>query len=148
MSTITRAFALAFHALTPAERSELKRLVSKLLLAVVAATGLLTWFVVVPAMNQAGGPTPPTTAADEVKLPPAPQSPDGRTTCPKGWNSTPGTIPPDAVSQLPQTHVGARSFYTCRKDTFEIIMLDNGYVYGYEGNNPLSPEDARRALTR
>lgn len=83
-----------------------------------------------------------------VKLPPAPKSPGGVTLCPDGWRSTPGVIPPDAVSQLSQSHVGARSFYTCRKDSYEITIFDNGFISGYEGNNPLSPEDARRALTR
>jgi hypothetical protein len=56
------------HALTPLEQAELKRLVLKMVVAVVMGTGLLTWFVIVPGMNQAGGPTPPTTAADEVNI--------------------------------------------------------------------------------
>ena len=83
-----------------------------------------------------------------ISLPVAPRSPDGVTLCPKGWQSTPGAIPPEAIQQLSQAHVGARAFYVCRKDAFEVTIFDNGYISGYEGNNPLTPEDARRALTR
>lgn len=68
MNALARAVELAFHALTPTEQAELRRLLFKMALALVAATGLLTWFVVVPSMNQAGGPTPPTTASDEVHI--------------------------------------------------------------------------------
>lgn len=68
MSTAIRFFELAFHALTPAEQAELKRLIVKMVMAIIGATGLFTWFVVVPALNTAGAPTPPTTAADEVNI--------------------------------------------------------------------------------
>lgn len=148
MNAVSRFLTLAFSSLTLEERKELKRLLVKMALAVAAGTGLLTWFVVVPAMNQAGAPTPPTTASEEIRLPPAPRSPDGKTLCPDGWRSTPGVIPPDAVQQLNPQHIGARAFYTCRKDAFEITIFDNGFISGYEGNNALTPEDARRALTR
>lgn len=68
MSTAIRFFELAFHALTPTEQAELKRLLLKMAMALVAGTGLLTWFVIVPALNQVGAPTPPTTAASEVNV--------------------------------------------------------------------------------
>lgn len=68
MNIAIRFVELAFRALSPTEQAELKRLVLKMALAVVAGTGLLTWFVVVPAMNQVGAPTPPTTAASEVNV--------------------------------------------------------------------------------
>lgn len=148
MRTITRAIALAFHALTPAERAELKRLVLKMLVAMGIGSGLL-WYGVSVLGSQAGAPVPPgIDVVDEVKLPPAPRSPDGLTLCPKGWQSTPGAIPPEAISQLTQAHVGARSFYVCRKGPFEVTIFDNGYISGYEGNNPLTPEQAREALKR
>lgn len=68
LNLAVRFFELAFRALSPEEQAELKRLIVKMLMGIVAATGLLTWFVVVPALNQAGAPTPPTTAADEVNV--------------------------------------------------------------------------------
>lgn len=100
-----------------------------------------------PALQHGAGVDPPLVDTG-VSLPRAPTSPDGVTLCPKGWASTPGTIPPDAVLQLPSTHVGARSFYTCSKPGFEVTIFDNGFISGYEGSNPLTPEQARRALTR
>lgn len=68
MNLAIRFFELAFRALSPDEQAELKRLAIKMLLGIVAGTGLLTWFVVVPALNQAGAPTPPTTASDEINV--------------------------------------------------------------------------------
>lgn len=68
MSTAIRFIELAFRALTPEERAEFKRLLIKIAMALVGATGLLTWFVVVPALNQAGAPTPPTTASTEINV--------------------------------------------------------------------------------
>lgn len=84
----------------------------------------------------------------DVQLPSAPRSPDGVTACPDGWRATPGVVPPEGVQQLPPTHAGARSFYTCRKDQFEITIWDNDYISGYEGNNPLTQEQAREVLKR
>lgn len=115
-----------------------------LILAAYAA-GTLTG---TPALQQAGIDNPLVDTTNETVLPKAPTSPDGVTLCPSGWRSTPGTIPPDGVQQLSSQHVGARSFYTCRKDAFEVTIYDNGYVSGYEGNTPLTTEQARAVLTR
>ncbi|HSE47033.1 MAG TPA: hypothetical protein VLA89_17075, partial [Gemmatimonadales bacterium] len=148
MSAIKRLVFLAYYGLTYEERKELKRLLVKMAVAVAAGTGLL-WYGASVIGSQAGAPVPPgIDVVTEVKLPKAPTSPGGVTLCPKGWVSSEGTIPPDAVSQLSPQHIGARSFYTCRKDALEITIFDNGYVSGYEGNNPLTQEQAREALKR
>lgn len=148
MTLIKRLISLAYYGLTYEERKELKRILIKMVLAVAAGTGLTLYAISVLGSHATDFVPPGIDTVTEVKLPPAPQSPGGKTLCPASWGSTPGTIPPDAVQSLGVQHIGARSFYTCRKAPFEITIWDNGDVTGYEGNNPLTTEAARRALTR
>lgn len=66
MSTVRRFFALAFASLTPVERGELKSILIKLALGFVTATGLLTYFVVVPAVSKTTGVVPPETGGTTI----------------------------------------------------------------------------------
>lgn len=111
--------------------------------------GALAGWLIATVIAVGTGMTPlPGTTTDPLQLPKAPTSPDGRTSCPDGWRSTAGVVPPDAVQQLNPQHAGARSFYVCRKDAFEVTIWDNGFISGYEGNNPLTQEQAREVLKR
>lgn len=94
---------------------------------------LLAMVLVVTASRVSNQPIPGSDTTTEVQLPHAPSSPTERDLCPpdKGWSFSQGVVPPDA----PTTHIGARSFYTCRRDGWEVTVWDQGDItcFGPEG---------------
>src|SRR4051794_26524802 len=66
MTAFRRLMTLGYQSLTPVEKAELKGIALKFLMAIVTATGLLTYFVVVPAISQITGVVPPATDTTTV----------------------------------------------------------------------------------